>query len=177
VRTCEWCGRSIVARNRQARFCSSKCRVYAHRNPLPKALTAADRWVRRDVGKMPFTTEGTLASSTNPRTWASYKTAAASTVGAGLGFVLGDGFACIDLDHCLVDGVPTAAAARFLEAYPGHHIEVSPSGDGLHIWGTAEPGPGTVRTQEDGLHVERYSTGRYITVTGHVFQRGELLPV
>lgn len=91
--------------------------------------------------------------------------------------MLGDGFACIDLDHCLIDGAPTAAAERFLEDYPGHHIEVSPSGDGLHIWGTAEPGPGTVRTQDGSLHVERYSTGRYITVTGRIYQRGELLPI
>ncbi|WIA95814.1 hypothetical protein [Curtobacterium sp. MCBA15_004] len=177
MRACEWCGRSIVAKNRQARFCSSKCRVYAHRNPLPKALTNADRWVRRDARKVPLTTTGTAASSTDAATWSTYAEAAASSTGVGLGFVLGDGFACIDLDHCLVDGVPTAAAARFLEAYRGHHVEVSPSGDGLHIWGTAEPGPGTVRTQDDGLHVERYSTGRYITVTGNVYQRGEILPV
>lgn len=140
-------------------------------------MTTADRWVRRDSAKVPLTTDGTPASSTNPATWSSHKDAAASSVGAGLGFVLGDGFACIDLDHCLVDGVPTAAAARFLEAYPRHHIEVSPSGDGLHIWGTAKTGPGSVLTQGDGLHVERYSTGRYITVTGQVYQRGELLPI
>jgi primase-polymerase (primpol)-like protein len=177
MRKCAWCGRSTVAKNRHARFCSSKCRVYAHRSPLPKAMTSADRWVRRDVGKMPFTVTGTLASSTDPRTWSPYKEAASSTVGAGLGFVLGDGFACIDLDHCLVDGIPDAAAAAFLEAYPEHHIEISPSGDGLHIWGTADAGPGTRTVTADGLHVERYSAGRYITVTGNVYQRGELLPI
>lgn len=144
----------------------------------------ADRWVRwkpivRDgrTTKVPLTTAGSFASSTNLNTWTSYKTAAASTAGTGLGFMLGDGFACIDLDHCLIDGIPTEAAAAFLEAYPGHHIEVSPSGDGLHIWGTAAEGGGIVRTQPDGLHVERYSRERYITVTGRVYQRGELLPL
>lgn len=140
-------------------------------------MTSADRWVRRDARKVPLTRTGTAASSIDPTTWTSYKFAAASSAGIGLGFMLGDGFACIDLDHCLIAGIPTDAAAQFLEAYQGHHIEVSPSGDGLHIWGTAEPGPGTVRNRDDGLHVERYSADRYITVTGHVFQRGALLPV
>jgi primase-polymerase (primpol)-like protein len=102
--------------------------------------------------------------------------AKASTVGAGLGFVLGDGVGCIDLDHCLVNGVPTDAATEVLAAYPGNYVEVSPSGDGLHIWGSAEPEPGTRRV-EDGLSVERYSTGRYITVTGSVFRAGTLRPL
>lgn len=140
-------------------------------------MTSAGRWVRRDARKVPLTTTGTSASSTDPATWSTHAEAAASSAGVGLGFVLGDGFACIDLDHCLVDGVPTEAAKVFLEQYPRHHVEVSPSGDGLHIWGTAEPGPGRKVTQPDGLHVERYSHARYITVTGQVFQRGQLLPL
>jgi primase-polymerase (primpol)-like protein len=144
---------------------------------VPKTLTDADRWVRRDARKAPLTTAGAFASSTNPDTWTSHAEAVASSAGIGLGFMLGDGFACIDLDHCLVDGTPTAAAAAYLEKYPGHHIEVSPSGDGLHIWGTADPAAGTVTPQADGLSVERYSRERYMTVTGVVYQRGELLPL
>ena len=140
-------------------------------------MTAVDRWVRRDARKVPLTVAGGAASSTNSATWSTYPEAAASTAGVGLGFVLGDGFACIDLDHCLVDGVPTTAAVAFLDAYQGHHIEVSPSGDGLHIWGTAEAGPGTRKVTSEGLHVERYTATRYITVTGDVYQRGELLPL
>jgi primase-polymerase (primpol)-like protein len=151
--------------------------VSAHRNPVPKAMVSADRWVRRNTAKVPLTTSGAFASSIDPRTWSTYADANASTAGNGLGFMLGDGFACIDLDHCLVGGVPTAAAATFLENYPEHHIEISPSGDGLHIWGTAEPAPGDVTTQPDGLRVERYTRERYITVTGNVYQRGELLPI
>lgn len=144
---------------------------------MPKLMTDADRWVRRDTNKMPLTTTGTLASSTNPRTWTTYKEASSSEIGVGLGFVLGGGFACIDLDHCLMGGTLTAAAVAFLENYAGHHVEISPSGDGLHIWGTAEAGPGTRTVTADGLHVERYSSGRYITVTGNIYQRGELLPL
>lgn len=140
-------------------------------------MTAAERWVRRSATKVPLTVTGAAASSTNPDTWSSYAAATASSAGVGLGFMLGDGFACIDLDHCLIDGVPSEAAAKFLEQFPGSHVEISPSGDGLHIWGTSDERPGTVLTQDDGLRVERYSTGRYITVTGRIYQRGELLPI
>jgi primase-polymerase (primpol)-like protein len=96
--------------------------------------------------------------------------------GVGLGFVLSDGIGCIDLDHRIVDGKPNEPAAAFVARYPGSFIEVSPSGDGLHIWGLRDGQPGT-RLTVDGLSVETYSTGRYITVTGRVFQRGALLPL
>jgi hypothetical protein len=36
--------------------------------------------------------------------------------------------------------------------------------------------PGT-RKIENGVHIETYSRGRYITVTGNVFQPGKLLPL
>lgn len=140
-------------------------------------MTAADRWVRRSVTKVPLTATGSAASSTNPNTWSSYAVATASSAGIGLGFMLGGGFACIDLDHCLIDGVPNEAAARFLEQYPGHHVEISPSGDGLHIWGTDDERPGKIRTEHGGLHVERYSRERYVTVTGNVYRHGRLLPL
>jgi len=182
MRECEHCGRSIVRKNAQARFCSDKCRNYARlaklKNPLPNEMTTANRWVRYSdaVRKIPLTVWGEAASSTNSATWAPYSEAKNSKVGVGLGFVLGYGIGCIDLDHCLEHGKPIAAATAYLTKYAGHYIEVSPSGDGLHIWGHAEEAPGSKRTI-GGLNVERYSTGRYITVTGNVYQRGTLLPL
>ena len=179
-RVCEWCGVSIITARSDAKFCSSQHRIYAHRaakrSPIPRAMLERDRWMRYTAAKVPLTIDGSAASSTNPATWSSYADAARSNVGVGLGFALGDGIGCIDLDHCLVDGAPNEIAARFLETVPGHYIEVSPSGDGLHIWGTAEASVGSRQTI-DGLHIERYSAGRYITVTGNVFQHGELLPL
>mgnify|MGYP003681262558 CR=1 FL=1 len=83
---------------------------------------------------------------------------------------------CIDLDHCLIDGKPTPEARKFLRDYPSHYIEVSPSGDGLHILGLQKEQGGR-RQSIGGLSVERYSVGRYITMTGNVYQRGELLPL
>lgn len=180
MRTCGYCERSIVWKNAQARYCSDKCRNYARRlklrTPIPTPMLNRDRWVRYSPTKRPLTVKGHAASSTDPRTWASHEEATASRAGIGIGYVLGDGIGCIDLDHCLIDGTPTAAALAFIVDYPGNYIEVSPSGDGLHIWGTAPEADGTKRN-ENGLSIERYSTGRYITVTGNVFQHGDLLPL
>lgn len=139
-------------------------------------MLEARRWIRRSASKVPLTITGEPASSTNPNTWTSYTEAAQSKIGDGLGFVLGDGYAGIDLDHCLNNGQPTDTAHAFLADYPDHYIEISPSGDGLHILGTGDPGPGMKRII-DGLNVERYTTGRYFTVTGRIYQRGVLLPL
>jgi len=188
MRTCEWCGKSIVSRNAQARFCSGRCRVSAHRAAktapaFPHELTSRDRWMRWDkklrkgkVQKVPIQLDGTNAKSTDPRTWANYTQAARSTIGEGLGFALGDGIGCIDLDHCLIGGKLTPAATAYLRDYPEHFIEISPSGDGLHIWGSMLEQPGRKQTI-NGLSIETYSTGRYITITGNTYQRGQLLPL
>lgn len=179
MRKCEHCGKSTVAKNAQARFCSSKCRVYAHRaaKRIPAELTSRDRWVRYDHKKRPLDAiTGTLASSTDPTTWASHTEATHSSHGVGSGFVLGEGIGCIDLDHVIHEGDLMPEAAAFISAYPGSYIEVSPSGNGLHIWGLAPEAPGT-RRQEQGISVERYSAGRYITITGKIYQHGTLLPL
>lgn len=177
------CGKTIPVsggRGRPATYCSRACQQRAYRkrraSVIPEQLQTADRWVRwkrvprgERVTKMPITPWGGAASSTDPRTWASYDDARASALGDGLGFALGAGFACIDIDKCIVDGVPDGRAQRLLDLNPSAHVELSPSGTGLHIWGTAPEGPG--RTRSD---FEFYSAGRYITVTGEVFRRGGL---
>lgn len=150
-----------------AKFCSQKCGTYWRRKlkKLPRQLTTRDRWVRYDHDKRPLAIDGRPASSTDPRTWASHAEAVASSVGVGLGFVLGEGIGCIDIDHCITDGVIDARALQLVADTDHFYVEVSPSGEGLHIWHHAKEGRGTRRT-ENGLHVERYSVGRYITVTG-----------
>lgn len=183
MRQCEWCNQSIIWKNAHARYCSTRCRVAAHRAGFPRTLTAEPRWVRWRIEnrngkptKAPIQADGHYASSTDPSTWATLAAVRASKEGDGIGFVLGNGYAGIDLDHCLIDGQPTDAARAFLSSYPDHYIEISPSGDGLHILGTDEPGPGSKRTI-NGLSVERYSTGRYFTMTGRTYQHGTLLPL
>ncbi|MFB6828121.1 bifunctional DNA primase/polymerase [Streptomyces hydrogenans] len=158
-----------------ARFCGTRCRSKAHRakkNGLPDELTTRDRWVRRSTTKVPLTTGGMPASSTDPRTWSSHKSAAASTAGVGLGFVLSDedDIVCIDLDHCLnpLTGRLAPWAAAIVRDAGTTYVEVSPSGDGLHIWGRADVRQGR-RIRRGAEHIEIYGHGRFIAVTGRRF--------
>jgi primase-polymerase (primpol)-like protein len=140
---------------------------------LPAELTTRDRWVRRSATKVLLTTAGRAASSTDPRTWSTHKEAAASTAGAGLGFVLSDvdRITCIDLDHAMTsDGALKPWAAEIVDKAGPTYTEVSPSGDGLHIFGYADVRQGRRIRRENGYAVEVYSTGRYIAMTGQRFR-------
>jgi len=154
-----------------AKFCTSKCRVYAHRAAkrlpaFPAAMTGRDRWVRRAADKRPLTVTGRAASCTDPRTWSSFATAAASAAGAGLGYCLGDGIAAWDFDHCIVDGELAGWAREAIaDIRDPLLIEVSQSGEGAHVFVEAPEGPG--RRIRDGRNIEFYSAGRYIAVTGN----------
>jgi primase-polymerase (primpol)-like protein len=160
-------------------YCGTRCRVAAcrarKRGGLPPALLERDRWVRYSPAKVPLQTNGRPASSTDPGTWTTHERAAASTVGAGLGFVLnGDGVVCLDLDHCIDHGGELAPWARsILDLAPATYVEVSPSGHGLHIWGTGDFAAGRVFEYQDGK-IEAYATGRYLTVTGHAYKSAPL---
>lgn len=177
TRACEMCPEAlpIMARS-HTRTCSPRCRKALSRatkkvaHSLPEELTTCDRWVRRSATKVPLTVAGMAASSTNPRTWSTYKDATASTVGVGLGFVLSDvdDIVCLDLDHCLnlLTGRLAPWAAAIVRDAGATYVEVSPSGDGLHIWGRADVRQGRRIRRPDGTAVEIYGTGRYIAMTG-----------
>lgn len=182
TRTCEHCNAELFSfKQSNARYCSTRCRVAAHRKHaknkatphLPQAMLQARRWVNHDHAKRPicpFT--GGSASSTDPTTWGTYPQARKRS--RRIGFVLGEGIGCIDLDDAINEnGTLTEGAAAIVAHYPGSYIEVSPSGRGLHIWGLAEEQRGFRRNWR-GQAVEFYSQGRYITVTGHIFQAGSL---
>ncbi|KUN16505.1 DNA primase [Streptomyces antibioticus] len=173
--TCEHCaGPMPIMARAHAKTCSPRCRKALSRakarNPLPVELTTRDRWVRRSADKRPLTVAGMAASSTDDRTWSTHKDAAASTVGAGLGFVLSDvdDIVCLDLDHCLnpLTGQLAPWAAAVIRDAGATYVEVSPSGDGLHIWGRADVRQGRRIRRPDGTAVEIYGTGRYIAMTG-----------
>ena len=174
---CIVCGGSVAtpARGRRPKFCSGRCRVKAHRDQkravdgVPAELRERARWIRHQA-KRPMAVGGWWASVTDSACWSSYEDAADSPHGDGLGFVLnGDGVVCIDLDDCVVDGVPNAKARELIGSLPKTYVEFSPSGRGLHIWGFAslESGRKFVR---DGLKVEVYPNGRYLTVTGRAYR-------
>lgn len=169
-RPCEHCGGELpLLANRDARFCSTRCRVAAHRarrQPIPAELRSQPRWIRHSAIKVPLTTTGRSASSTDAATWTTFAAASASHVGAGLGFVLnGDGIVCIDLDHCVdASGRIAEWAQQIVDASAGTYIEVSPSGAGLHVWGRGETRRGR-RIRSEDRAIEVYGDGRYLTVT------------
>ncbi|MYT23493.1 DNA primase [Streptomyces sp. SID7760] len=172
-RPCAHCrGQLPLTARTHARYCSSRCRVAAHRarRTVPAELTGRPRWVRHSARKVPLTVGGAVASSTDPATWSRHRDAASSTVGAGLGFVLdGDGVVCLDLDHCLdADGVLAGWAQPILEAAAGTWVEISRSGDGLHVWGYGTLPHGR-RIPVGPGSVELYGDGRFIAVTGRTF--------
>ena len=175
-RTCECgCGKSMAIRRPHARFYSPACRVRAHRaaEVIPERMRKTDRWMRWTLAerngkttKRPLTIEGCSASSTDPATWTTYAAASRSMVGNGIGFALGEGIGCYDLDDALSDGTLADWAREFIESIPEPVIfsEVSQSGNGVHIFIEATEWPG--RVIRDGRKIELYTAGRYIAVTG-----------
>jgi len=185
-------------RGRRPKYCCTRCRVAAHREekriqdfvdhlddasvPLvpfdflvqvPAGLRELPRWVRHQ-DKRPMAVGGWWCSVTDSQHWSTLSDAVRSTHGDGVGFVLnGDGIVCLDLDDCVVDGRASDAAEKFISAFPGAYVEISPSGRGLHVWGRGYMDKGR-RFTRDGLKVEAYPDGRYITVTGNVYRAGGL---
>lgn len=167
----------MVTVRSDALYCATRCRVAGNRRrareatTFPLELVSKPRFVRWDLRarngkatKVPLTVSGRAASSTDPGTWVSFDTARSSTVGRGFGFVLGEGVGCIDLDDALEAGVVAPWAQLVLDANPHTFVEVSQSGNGLHVFGLLDEGPG--RKIRDGRNIEWYSVGRYIALTG-----------
>jgi primase-polymerase (primpol)-like protein len=116
---------------------------------------------------------GHWISVTDSQALSTYSEAKLSKAGDGLGFVLnGDGIICIDLDHCY-DGAPSPEAMALIESLPITYVEISPSGTGLHIWGKSQMATGR-RFTRNGLSIEIYPNGRFITMTGNALNRAEL---
>lgn len=132
-----------------------------------------DRWMRYrlvprggKVTKEPTQINGRRASSTAPHTWSSFTAANASEIGAGLGYALGEGVGCVDLDGAIVNGIVQPWAQEILDRCPATFVEVSQSGNGLHIFGLLPEGPGRNRRLSETEGIEFYSVGRFMAVTG-----------
>jgi putative DNA primase/helicase len=91
--------------------------------------------------KVPYRTDGSMASSTDPATWTDFKQVQhiepAKTGGIGIvlfAFVNGRWLVGIDLDHCLRhDGTIDPKFSQIIERLKTY-TEISPSGTGLHLY-------------------------------------------
>lgn len=163
---------------------------------IPPELRALPRWVTwRAEGKpgeaprkVPHDAKAlsARASTTDPATWASFAEAEAAYLEregepdafTGVGIVLdGDGLAGVDIDHCVTDGKPDPAALALLDSLGAAYVEVSPSGTGLRAFGYAERLERGAKGKANGLDVELYSTGRYLTMTGQTIKAGPIAPL
>lgn len=133
---------------------------FSTRNGLPTKLPVNPR-------------DGSLASVSNPDTWASYEAAlkrAQISELAGVGIVLSahDNLTGGDLDHCVdisdeFNPIIEPWARQILDLHETY-AEYSPSGTGIRLFILGKEAAGF---QNKDASVEVYVTGRYLTVTGH----------
>jgi hypothetical protein len=123
--------------------------------------------------KVPYSPiHGGKASTTNPADWGSYEQAAAMPGMAGVGFVFTerDPFWFLDIDGALQPGPPAAwstLAQELCARLHGAAVEVSQSGNGLHIIGsTSVPLPPAHSNKNTALKLEFYSRWRFVALTG-----------
>ena len=115
-----------------------------------------------------------IASSADPSVWVDYTTAVAVAAkhGDGVTYMLSaeDTLAAFDLDHARDPATATVAewAQRLLNLARHSYAEISPSGTGLRIWGTASGGPmHRAFNLENGCKLELFRrTRKPLTVTG-----------
>jgi putative DNA primase/helicase len=136
---------------------------------IPQDLKALAQWVcHKD--KIPYDPKtGRPAKTNDPKTWGAYEEAVKAAKkgngrydGIGFEFTKGDPFTCMDLDHCVEDGVILPWAQKIIDQI-NSYTEISPSGTGVHIYLRANK-PGN-KSRNKG--VEIYEASRYLTVNGN----------
>jgi hypothetical protein len=128
-------------------------------------------WKFEDVNnkktKVPYNIKGYRASVTNPQSWNSFDevTQAVNNGFDGIGFVLteNDPYAFIDLDHT-EDQEEFSKQQTIYTNFIDTYAELSPSGKGLHIIMKGRLPQGRRRGS-----VETYSSQRFMTMTGNVY--------
>lgn len=149
---------------------------------IPPELAGLARWLVWRGKKVPYCASAPAmhASSTDPDTWSTLEMAQTTFEEGGfdgVGFALnGDGIVGVDLDKCVTDSTPAPEAMQILDRLGCAYIEYSPSGNGLRAFGYG-PSIKGVRGKLNGINVELYSGGRYLTVTGHCLKGGAIQPL
>jgi hypothetical protein len=142
------------------------------------------RWMQKPDGswqKPPFMAlqPDRHASTNDPNTWTDYTTALATAQAGhadGISYILTDNdpFGAIDLDHCrcLVTHSIDVWAQNYLQAAVNTYQEITPSGEGVRIWGFADGNPlnrkFTLKIEGKDIAAELFRrTNKALTVTGY----------
>ena len=101
----------------------------------------------------------------DPVNWMSVNSAAAITPNIGFVLTETDPYFCIDIDHALqADGSWSTLAQSVCAMFPGAYMEVSYTGDGLHIFAQGVF-PEGFKHKNSALGLEVYDRLRFIAVT------------
>ena len=151
---------------------------------IPVELKKINRWVMwkfvevgegdtKRLSKLPMQSNGSPASSTNPKHWTDFFTAEKAYESgnfSGVGFVFSsdDNLVGIDIDDCrdVTTGELTEFAQNIIDNVEGY-VEVSPSETGVKIFTRADLQHAHV---DHTIGLECYTTARYFTVTGAILQ-------
>lgn len=152
---------------------------------IPEELRAEPRWVvwkpkKKDDpaagghwAKVPYQPSGPRAKPNDPATWSPFEAVVAAYQRArrgtwsGIGFMLGGGFAGVDLDGVRdkVTGEVVPEAAELVREF-ATYTEVSPSGTGVKLIGRGEwRADWNRKILACGGEVEVYGGDRYFAVT------------
>lgn len=165
---------------------------------IPLSMQKAKRWVTwrlepsqnnlTDTTKVPYcAATGKHASTTDPRTWGRFQDVLTAverlrvdaeavrrkpdSLSKGIGFMmLNSGVVGVDIDHCINDDGTLTDVARDIVNTLDSYTELSPSGKGIRIFVDACTLPGKDFTRRNGLEMYGGSSGRYLTVTGNIFE-------
>lgn len=145
---------------------------------IPEELKQLKQWViwkaewnedRKVFEKIPYRSNGKYrADSTKPISWGTFEKvleAYDNGIGEGIGFVLTetDPYTCIDIDGLdSVDVLPDLAQEIVNTSY----AELSPSGNGVHVWVRFAHNSKEYKNKNTQLGYEIYSDKRFITFTG-----------
>lgn len=141
---------------------------------IPEVLKSAPRWVNWEYGKerendkrekIPINPRtGKRAESNNPDTWGTFQEAVKryDPCYCGLGFMLGDGWVGVDLDHAVNQAKEFEPWADEIVTKIDSYSELSPSETGVHIIARGELPHGGCRKG----NIEMYDSVRFFTVTG-----------
>ena len=160
---------------------------------IPAALIERRAWVlwkyehrNGKATKVPYQPDGRPARVNDSTTWTDYESAREALERGkfdGLGIVLGDGLAGLDLDWKNHDGDGTPVEAETVLGRFASYAELSPSGRGCHILllGRLPAGARNRARLAEGVELEVYDSGRFFTFTNRrlngsdvVNQQGEL---
>lgn len=106
---------------------------------------------------------GQVCNAHDPAAWAAYDMVKAAGLPLAFVFTAADPFWALDLDDCLQsDGQWSPEAVSICTTLAGATFEVSPSGRGLHGYGTK---PADIPHGSRGPGMEFYTSGRFMTIT------------